>query len=82
MNEGFSAEKFTPKKTSLEPYRYILARSVKPLKPTLFAGADCAPRMVLNSGTWTLFDRGACARAGQAAPAVLAARAENALPAR
>lgn len=80
VRENFRAASFTPQKTSLEPYRYILARSVKPLKPTLFAGAECAPKMVVSSGTWTLFDRGDCRNA--AGPNVMTARAEATTPAK
>jgi hypothetical protein len=79
VKENFRAASFTPKKTALEPYRYIIARSVKPLKADLFAGAACAPTMVINSGTWTLFDRGAC---GVTRDTVLAALPEKAAPAK
>lgn len=60
VKEGFSGQAFTAKKYPIEPYRYILARHTAPLPADLFKGADCVPRMVLERGSWTLFERDDC----------------------
>ena len=58
--EGLKGKNFTVKRYPLEPYRYIVARHTSSLPVDLFKGADCAPRMVMTKGTWTLFERKAC----------------------
>lgn len=58
--EGLKGQTFSVKKYPLDPYRYIVARHTEPLPATLFKGAPCQPRMVLQSGTWTLFEHGNC----------------------
>ncbi|MDB5791385.1 MAG: hypothetical protein JWQ80_1409 [Massilia sp.] len=58
--EGLKGKNFTVQKYPLDPYRYIVARHTAPLPVNLFKGADCAPRLVMTKGTWTLFERNAC----------------------
>lgn len=60
VKEGLKAEGFTVEKYPLDPYRYIITRHTKALPADLFKGADCAPRMVIKQGTWTLFERVGC----------------------
>jgi hypothetical protein len=68
IKETFRAEGFTVEKFPIDPYRYIIARHDKPLSPDLFKGADCAPREVMESGTWTLFERKDCPIAARDLP--------------
>jgi hypothetical protein len=68
INETFRAEQFKVEKYPLDPYRYIIARDIKPLQADLFKGADCAPRLVMKSGTWTLFERKDCPIAARDLP--------------
>lgn len=60
IKEGFKPQNFTVKKFPLDEYRYIIARNTMPLPKNLFQGAACPPRLVIKSGTWTLFERTDC----------------------
>lgn len=68
IKETFRAEAFTVEKFPIDPYRYIIARDTGPLPADLFKGADCAPRLVMKSGTWTLFERKDCPIAARDLP--------------
>lgn len=60
IKEGFKAQNFTVQKFPLDAYRYVIARHTMPLRADLFKGAACPPHTVINSGTWTLFERSDC----------------------
>jgi hypothetical protein len=68
IKETFRPDGFTVEKFPIDPYRYIIARHTKPLSPDLFKGADCQPRMIMESGTWTLFERKDCPIAARDLP--------------
>jgi hypothetical protein len=68
INETFRPEQFSVQKFPIDPYRYIIARDTAPLPADLFKGADCQPRLVMKSGTWTLFERKDCPIAARDLP--------------
>jgi hypothetical protein len=70
--EGLKGQNFTVQRYPLDPYRYIVTRHTSSLPAGLFKGADCAPKMVMQRGTWTLFERTACPGTQSPASAVLA----------
>jgi hypothetical protein len=41
-------------------YRYFFVRSSSPLPSNLFAGADCQPVLIAQSGLWKLFEHRSC----------------------
>jgi MFS family permease len=68
IKETFRPEAFTVEKFPIDPYRYIIARDTAPLPADLFKGADCEPRLVMKSGSWTLFERKDCPIAARDLP--------------
>jgi hypothetical protein len=70
--EGLKGQNFTVQRYPLDPYRYIVTRHTSPVPADLFKGADCAPKMVMQRGTWTLYEHTACPGAESKGSAVLA----------
>jgi len=64
----FEPDKFNWQKHEGERYRYFVVRHRDPVPANLFDGARCSPLKVLESGAWTLFERGNCSLAFQVRP--------------
>jgi hypothetical protein len=51
---------FNWKQNHGDDYRYFIVRHTEPIPKNLFDGAECPPVTLIESGTWTVFERRAC----------------------
>lgn len=56
----WNPETFDWKQHRGSDYRYFVIRHDKPVPATLFNGAQCAPKLLVSEGKWTVFEQRAC----------------------